>query len=234
MIGLLNAYRYDPDADYQKQYGPMCLEFLSRALPGEKVKMYEVALGDKPKSDDECDAWIITGSPKAAYGSERWIHELGQFIINAHHDKRKMIGICFGHQMIAHHLGGRTAQSPAGWGVGVRSFRVLKHKPWMQPRLDEVSLLFSHQDQVVELPPRAEHLASDEFCKYQMFSIGEHIFCLQGHPEFTPEFAKGRLDTRVESVGREKYERAVQSMGRKTHSEELGSWIRAFVLGNTP
>lgn len=230
MIGLLNAYQHEtPAPQYQLDYGPMCAGFLARSFPGKDVRVFNVAYGDFPASVDACEAWVITGSPKAAYDSDPWITQLGQFIRDGDAAKRKLIGICFGHQLIAHSLGGKTEKATGGWGVGVREFRILKQKPWMQPALERVSLLFSHQDQVVKLPPKAELLAEDEFCPYQMFSVGDHILCLQGHPEFTPAFAKGRLDSRIDRVGRDTYDRAVGSLGHPTNTAELGEWLRRFV-----
>jgi GMP synthase-like glutamine amidotransferase len=98
----------------------------------------------------------------------------------------------------------------------------------MKPELKECSLIFSHQDQVMLLPKEAELLASDSFCPNQMYSVGENIFCLQGHPEFTRDFAKERLDTRFKLIGEEKYAAAVASLKQKTDSAEVGNWIRNF------
>jgi GMP synthase-like glutamine amidotransferase len=229
VIGLLNAYRHEENAPpYQREYGPMCMAFLNRTFPDTKVAMYDVGLGKLPKSVNECDLWIITGSPKAAYGKESWIKNLGLFVQESHKSQRKMIGICFGHQLIAHYLGGKTESAASGWGVGVQTFDVIANKPWMKPPLKQISLIFSHQDQVVKLPTGAVHLAEDTRCIYQMYSIGNHIFCLQGHPEFTAEFARGRYDSRVATIGQEKYNVAVESLVSPTNSFEVGQWMRAF------
>lgn len=230
MIGLLNAYRHQADApQYQLDYAPMCVEFLERTFPGKTIRVFNVALGEFPNAVDECQAWVITGSPKAAYDTDPWIARLGQFIRDVDTAQQKLIGICFGHQLIAHSLGGKTEAAKGGWGVGVRTFQILKKKPWMQPDLNQVALLFSHQDQVMKLPPHAELLAEDDFCPHQMFSIGDHILSLQGHPEFTPQFAKGRLDSRIDRVGKEKYNRAVESLTNKTNTNEIGEWLRRFI-----
>lgn len=229
MIGLLNAYRHEENApSYQREYGPMCMAFLNRTFPNTNVAMYDAGLGKLPKSVNECDLWIITGSPKASYGTETWIQKLGEFVRESHKAQRKMIGICFGHQLIAHYLGGKTEQAQSGWGVGVQKFKIIKQMPWMNPPLGEVSLLFSHQDQVVQLPTGAVHLAEDSRCKYQMYSIDNHILALQGHPEFTADFARGRLDSRVATVGQDKYNTAIQSLSTATNTAEIGKWMRSF------
>jgi GMP synthase-like glutamine amidotransferase len=229
MVGVLNAYRFDPSpTSYQMEYGTICMDYLKRTFPGQKISSYDIALGKFPESIDECNLWIITGSSKGAYEAEPWIQRLGEFVRESHRIKRKMIGICFGHQLIAHFLGGKTEKSNKGWGVGVRTFNIIKTKPWMTPELKQVSLLFSHQDQVVELPTGAELLGTEEFCPNQMYSIGNHIFCLQGHPEFTPAFSRARLDSRIALIGKEVYDKAIQSLTQKTNAEEVGQWLKNF------
>ena len=230
MIGLLNAYRLEQDAPaYQLEYGAIFSDFLGRAFPGESVRVFNVALGELPGSARDCDAWIISGSPKGAYDPDPWIAKLGGFIQAAHQDKAKLIGVCFGHQLVAEALGGKAEKSTKGWGVGVRKFRIVEESPWMQPKLGEVSLLFSHQDQVTTLPPGARLLGTDDFCPHQMYRIGKHIFCLQGHPEYTPDFMKGRLDSRIDRIGKSVYDVAVQSLAQKTNAPEIGEWMRRFL-----
>ena len=230
MIGLLNAYQFEKEAPaYQAEYGTIFQEFLRKTFPERKIKVYQAALGELPADVNECEAWVITGSPKGAYETEPWIVALGNFVKSCHAQEKKLIGVCFGHQLIAHYLGGLTEKSPRGWGAGVRSFRVFQSPTWMKPELKQCSLLFSHQDQVVKLPEGAVLLAEDEFCPNQMYTIGEHILCMQGHPEFTPQFVRGRLDARKHIVGQETYDRAVESLSQKTNVAEVIEWIRRFV-----
>lgn len=230
MIGFLNAYHFDPDpVGYQTQYLPMFLNYIRSVLPGDEIKSYGVGLGQWPTSIAECDGWIISGSSKSAYDSDPWILQLGEFVQQCAARKRKLVGICFGHQLIAHYLGGRTEKSPKGWGVGVREFTVLRHQAWMQPQLEKCALLFSHQDQVVRLPDGAKLLAEDSFCPYQMYSVGAHIFSMQGHPEFTVDFAKARMDTRIDRLGRPTYDAAIKTLGYPTNTLEVGLWIQKFL-----
>lgn len=230
MIGLLNCYRQSEDAPaYQLDYEPMFLNFLNWSVPKQKVKVYRVPLGQLPSHVTECQAWIISGSPKGAYDSDQWIGELGKFIVAADHAKARLLGVCFGHQLIAHVLGGRAEKSPNGWGVGVHGFKVNAFKSWMAPKINDAALLFSHQDQVVTLPKAANHLATSDFCKYQMYSVGEHIFSMQGHPEFTPEFAMGRLVSRQELIGKKVFDYAVKSLKRPTDASTVGQWVNQFL-----
>jgi GMP synthase-like glutamine amidotransferase len=229
MWGILNAYHFDPAPDsYQEDYNRLIRGFSQSAFPGEYVREYKIAFGEWPVTFDECAVWLITGSSKGAYEDQPWILRLQDFITGLHARRRKLIGICFGHQIVAQALGGRVEKSPKGWGVGVRDFSIVEPAKWMRPALFRLSMLFSHQDQVVEPPPGACLLASDEFCPYQMLQLDNHILTLQGHPEFSVEFARARLESRREKMPAETYSRALASLSRPTDHAVIGGWLREF------
>lgn len=232
MIGILNAYHFDPTADgkYQEEYTRLFIEFVKSAFPEQKneVKEYKVAQGQFPASVFDCDLWFITGSPKSVYDDLPWVHQLTSFTQELHKNRRKLIGVCFGHQMVAHALGGKVSKSPKGWGVGIRDFQVTQRQPWMNADDKNISLIFSHQDQVDQLAPGAELLATDEFCPNQVAQIGSHILSFQGHPEFSEAFAKDRLVSRKDKMPLATFETAMNSFGKKNDYEKLANWIRNF------
>jgi len=229
MIGILNTYHIDPnETTYQKEYGPMLEQYLRDLLPEEEVKSFVVAQDEFPSDIYICDVWVITGSPASVYENKEWLKKLTKFIIDCDKNKIKILGFCFGHQMIAHALGGVVENSTKGWGVGVRDFKIVTKSTWMDNISDNCSLLFSHQDQVVKLPANAKLLGTDSFCPNQMYSIDEHIFSIQGHPEFTKQFAKDRYDSRVDSIGQQTYDEAIDSLS-KTVTKEVHQWIKKFI-----
>lgn len=232
MIGFLNAYHFDSaDTGYQLEYSRTFFEFLQKTFPEKKndILEFKVAQGQFPVSVNECEIWFITGSPKSVYEELPWISRLKIFIQQLHEAKAKTIGICFGHQIVAEALGGKVTKSQKGWGVGMRSFELLQGKPWMNPAQQKnMSLLFSHQDQVEELPPGAELLAQNQFCPYQMLQIGEHILTMQGHPEFTVEFAKERLISRKDKMSAETFDQAMKSFSDDSDFLLMIDWIRNF------
>jgi len=228
MIGILNAYHFDPNLDYQEEYSRLMMDFVRKAFPDRHIQNYDIAFGQWPNNADECDIWLITGSAKAAYDKDPWIHLLKKFIVEVDQKKKKLIGICFGHQIIAAALGGEVSKSPKGWGVGVKAFKILDPQPWMQPALSQVNLLFSHQDQVTKMPKGARLLAEDGFCEFQMYQIGDHILTMQGHPEFSVSFARDRLVSRKERVEPKTYEKAMGSFDSPRDDQALAQWIRNF------
>lgn len=232
VIGILNAYHFEQvPGNYQEEYSRIFYEFVKSVFPDKitTINEYKVAQGHFPKSVHECDIWFITGSPKSVYEDIPWIHQLADFTKNLHASKKKLIAICFGHQMVAHALGGKVLKSVKGWGVGVREFNITQKQTWMTPVSNKMSLIFSHQDQVESPPPEARLLASDDFCLYQMLQIGEHILTFQGHPEFTDQFAKDRLNSRKELMPLETYQTAMHSFKNKNDYQQMISWIQNFV-----
>lgn len=232
MIGILNAYHFDTSpGNYQEKYLPMIEIFLKNAFPSELIKNYHVAQGDFPVNVEECSLWIVTGSACSCYEEIPWINKLIQFIQEIDRLKVKTIGICFGHQLIAHALGGKVEKSDKGWGIGIRTFEILEYENYMSPMLEgnKCSLLFSHQDHVVILPTRAKRIATDLFCENQIYSIEKHIFCLQGHPEFSRDFARERYLARKEIIGEGLVESAIETLSNSSNENEIAQWFYRFL-----
>ena len=139
-----------------------------------------------------------------------------------------MIGICFGHQMIAHTLGGETTKNPGGWGIGVSTTEIVNQPHWMQPPLANVALLVSHQDQVMALPDNAQLIAANPFCPNASFAIANHVLTFQGHPEFTKSYSKQLMNLRRERIGNENVERGIASLIDETDHITVTRWILNF------
>jgi GMP synthase-like glutamine amidotransferase len=196
--------------------------------PDITLRVYDVCHGELPQSLDECDGYITTGSKYSVYDDVEWIHQLAEFVRQAHHQQKKLIGICFGHQMIAHALGGKVAKSERGWGIGIKAVELQQTKDWMQPEQQAYQLLLSHQDQVLELPAEAEILGSNDHCPVAMLMMGRHMLGIQAHPEFTPAYAEALMDTRLERIGYDTVQAAKSTLANPTDEGVLGQWMAAF------
>lgn len=195
---------------------------------------YQVQKGELPNFLDECDAYIITGSKAGAYEDHGWITELSNWIVKADQGQTKLLGICFGHQLIAQALGGKVEMSDRGWGIGVRSLSTAPDSPFSQPLPKYLDLIYSHKDQVVELPANARCFLSDDFCPYAGFVIEQHIVTLQGHPEFNREYTERLLARRAELIGEPTYSQGIQSLRQGTDANFIGRLILDFLRPANP
>ena len=188
--------------DLQPRFGdyPSMFEQLFRAEdPTLTVTTYDVRRA-LPKTS-VCDAYLITGCKLSVYDDLPWIRDLADFVGRAIADKRKILGICFGHQLIAHFFGGHVAPAPVGWAVGVQSSDVVKTTPWMEvagkpPK--QLHLVSSHKDQVERLPDGAEVFARSDFCPISGFTLGDEVLTIQGHPELSTDYSEALMGVRRE------------------------------------
>lgn len=197
-------------------------------LPGVEWRVYDLPAGEFPAAPAECDAWVATGSRLSVYDDVDWIHRFATLVREIEAAERPFLGVCFGHQMMGHALGGRVVKSARGWGVGVHEFRVHAPEPWMQPPLETVSLIMSCQDQVEEPPPGSVVLASSAHCPVAMFRHGT-LLGIQGHPEFGPVYAAALLHYRRERLGEPMTDAALASLANPRHSSELAAWARRWL-----
>lgn len=177
------------------------------------------------------DAYLITGSRHSVYDELPWIAKLAGFLRTVLETDRRVVGICFGHQLLAHFFGGRTQAADAGWCVGVQEIQLLSAEPWMDPPFEEIGLLSSHKDQVVELPENARRIARSGNCPCAGFVLGDRVMTLQGHPEFSKAYAARLMHRREQILGEETYARGIQSLEQCTDEAVVGQWMLNFMLG---
>ena len=187
---------------------------------------YDVAAGELPVDPAMHDAWLITGSAAGAYEPLPWIGALATFLRSAPRSTR-LVGICFGHQIMAEAYGGHVEKSDRGWGVGLHTYPVVQREPWM----DDATLVAvpaSHQDQVVLQPPHTELLASSLFTPYAALAWRDRAaVSFQFHPEFAPDYAKALIEARRDRVPDP--EAAIASLDRPNDNDRIGEWIRRFL-----
>lgn len=218
-------------AELQPEFGDypdMFRRLLSAADADLTFTTYNLTRDELPATPADCDAWLFSGSKCGANDETGWIHRAADFVRQLHAQRRPTIGICFGHQLIARTLGGRVERA-AGWGVGVHTTRMLQQQPWMQPARDELALLVSHQDQVVELPPGAVQLATHPFCANDMYQLDQHILAFQGHPEFPKGYARTIMERRRERIGESTFQQGMASLKQATDGAVAARWISGFL-----
>ncbi|CAH0529816.1 glutamine amidotransferase-related protein [Vibrio hippocampi] len=227
-IGIIVCDRVDPilSAEFG-EFADMIIETLSPH--GDfNYQLFDAMEGVLPMTDHGCDGFIITGSTFDAYADIDWINQLAQWIVTCDEAQTPLIGICFGHQIIARALGAQVAKSNKGWGIGMSVNQVTGQHDWMQPRKEMINILVSHQDQVLQLPDSLTTIASSDFCPNYMLIKQDHILTIQGHPEFSTDFEYKLLERKRELVGEEAYQNARTSLELLPDSALIMQWFAQF------
>ncbi len=233
-IGLLACDSiWEPLRSRHGDYPEMFTAWLRGTGAEFELVTYAAYQGELPQAPNECDGWIVSGSRAGVYEPLPWISPLMGFVRAAHAARRTMLGICFGHQLLAHTLGGRTARAPDGWGIG--NLRVaLRPTTAALPPTPTLDLFMAHQDQVMQLPPNAVWLAEAVHCRYAMFALSDHVLGLQPHPEFTAAFMDEMTREETFRLSDTQRAAALDSYMREVDASAIGHWAAAFLgLGAT-
>lgn len=186
---------------------------------GFTFETFPVVDGDFPDGPEACDGWLITGSKHGAYEDLPWIAPLETLIRDVYRLGRPLVGICFGHQIIAQALGGKVEQFAGGWAVGRQTY------DWNGT---EIALNAWHQDQVTQLPTDATPVASNAHCQNAALVYGNRAFTVQAHPEFDSTFIQGLIDARAGTVPPDLIETAKSNLGAEVSNDHLAAQIGAF------
>jgi GMP synthase-like glutamine amidotransferase len=227
-IGVLAAGR--PPRSLIPEHGDYVTMFENLlAGRGYDWASYDVPAGDYPDRPEACDGYIVTGAAAGVYDGDPWIGQLFEFL-RAAKGRAKLVGVCFGHQAMAQAFGGNVIKSPKGWGVGLHTYGVAAHRPWMDAK-PAFALSASHQDQVVELPPDATVIAGSDFCPNGTLAYdgGLAISC-QLHPEFAPDYSialiEGRRGIRLPD---DQAAQAIESLKAPDDHARFADWMARFL-----
>jgi GMP synthase-like glutamine amidotransferase len=229
-IGILKTDAVRPEwVPTFGEYPDMFVALLQAEDPTLEFVTFDVERGEFPAAVDAVDCFLVTGSKSSVYDDKDWIRRLEDFVRETHAARKKLVGICFGHQIVARALGGRAEKAPQGWGVGAHTARFSQQPDWHDGESEEFTVLVSHQDQVIEPAAGAETLAGSDFCPHAVCQLGEHILTFQGHPEFIKEYSRELLEFRRELIGEDNYAQGVASLGETLDRQRMARWILAFL-----
>jgi GMP synthase-like glutamine amidotransferase len=189
--------------------------------------IFNTVKGEYPVSFDPYDAVLLTGSKADSFSQEPWVLALKDKVQALLNSKKKLIGVCFGHQLIALCLGAKVGRAPQGWGAGRMRYQCLA--PELAPGREEVALLASHQDQVFELPGGTRRLATSDFCPVAAFGIDGQVLCVQAHPEIVEDYSAFLLNKRRAMFGEERYQAFTQSLAEGHEGLAVARMMVAFV-----
>lgn len=208
------------------RYPAMFERLLGR--PGWEFVFFDVREQVYPNAPDDCEAYLVTGSAADAYADAAWIVRLKDFL-NEVKSKVPLVGICFGHQVLAEAFGGKVAKAPVGWGIGRHQYEVMAPQPWTGDATT-IALPASHQDQIVALPPGAEVVAGNDFCPYGVLAYRDHpAISMQLHPEFSTAYATALAVSRQDAIAGDVIDAALVSLAEPADQLIAAQWIVDFL-----
>ncbi|KAK9210549.1 hypothetical protein WN944_002920 [Citrus x changshan-huyou] len=233
------------DSDYVlKVYGGYFNVFVAAfGEEGERWDLFRVVEGDFPDFNElhKYDGFVISGSPYDAYGNDNWILKLCFMLQTLDAMQKKVLGICFGHQVLCRALGGKVGKAYTGWDIGLRRVRIVNDLAPCSFLEDlgeipgSLSIMECHRDEVWKVPIGAEVIGFSDKTGVEMFTIGDHILGIQGHPEYTKDILYNLIDRLLNnnSIEREFAENA--KFGLEIAEPDRKCWekiCRNFLKGN--
>ena len=165
--------------------GELLVNWMERALPDAAYHVWKIAHDDRIPDLSSFDAFIVGGSDKGVYDDEPWMEPLRPFLLEARRIEKPLVGVCFGHQIMADTFGGTAEKSDKGNQVGVRSFVIDG---------SEQTAHVWHQDQVTKKPADAELIGTADYCPFAVLQYPFPALSMQFHPEFTRSAMLGLID----------------------------------------
>ena len=236
-IAILEAGRTNPKMPEKFQHYPDMFETLfadQRNSADFQFSIVPVIDYVFPRAVNDYDGYLVTGSAFGVYDNVPFIPKLKTFIHEIFAARKPLVGVCFGHQIVAHALGGYAAKFDGGWGIGNMPIKMVGKADWIPANINQLDLIHVHQDQVIKLPPDAVRLAQSNFCQNAAFAIGKQVFAIQGHPEFTSAYTNALINIREKKIGEERAEIARISLQKPHDGHQVGGWILDFFAAHVP
>lgn len=219
-IGILQTGRSpeemrDKHGDYD--------DLFKRLLDGRgfTFETYPVLDGVFPKDVHDADGWLITGSKFGAYEDHDWIPPLEDFLRRVYDADVPIIGVCFGHQILAQALGGKVEKYSGGWAVGAVDYDLCDTQ-------GTETIMAWHQDQITELPKDARVLGRTDFSPHAILAYGNRALTVQPHPEFSREFVADLIAARRDVIPPEVAEQAERRLDAPLTSATFADKFETF------
>ncbi|MBT37202.1 MAG: GMP synthase [Deltaproteobacteria bacterium] len=195
-------------------------------VPSEQARVVAVYEGEGPPPADVPVGVVVTGSSAMVSDREPWSEAAAAWLRDAVAAATPVLGVCYGHQLLAHALGGVVAPNPRGREMGTLRLRLLseaRDDPLLGGFTDPLCVQATHVESVLELPAGARRLAESGLDANHAFAVGERAWGLQFHPEFDADVMQAYLAARreilrSEGIDPERLERRVEE---SPHGSEL-------------
>ena len=216
-ICILETDTYeDLPLDDHGSISEMFRSWLSPSFPEAEWTSIPVYSGAELPATNEFQGYLITGSRYGVYDDLPWMPPLVEFIRQLKTAATPVVGICFGHQIMAYAYGARVEKSELGWVLGAETYG--KHTAFAM-----------HQDQVLEVPSGAANVISSPRCKIARIDYDFPAISVQYHPEFSSAFMESLLDLyETDEIHPTLVEDARATLGNQTHVEHIADEFARF------
>jgi GMP synthase-like glutamine amidotransferase len=218
---------------HRARYGtfPQMFQRMIRAADASaRFETVSIVNGEPLPKPDTLQAILITGSAAGVYDEVDWIAPLEDFVRSAYTSRIPMVGVCFGHQLMAQALGGTVRKSDKGWGIGRHVYDIVPGNGVIEG--ERIAVAASHQDQVIEPPPGARTIMFSAFTEHAGLLYGSGAaLSVQPHPEFETGFAHVCCDLRMGRAPDAVVAEARASLAEPVDNARLGTAITRFLTG---
>ena len=222
-------------ATLRSQFGPyrkMFETMFDGTGQGFSYEMVAVSDGEPFPDPSRLDGIVITGSAAGVYDDLSWMNPLRQFIRDAYGKRTPMLGVCFGHQIMADALGGDVRKSEKGWGLGRHKYAVRTRPDFMRSAPGMLAVACSHQDQVIVPPKEAEVIMASDFTPNAGLAYRNGAaLSFQPHPEFADDYTTALVELRRGKAPEEVVETALKSVAKPSNSAEVAVYLGQFFKG---
>jgi GMP synthase-like glutamine amidotransferase len=207
-------------------YVSMHEKLFSDAVGKVDFEVFMAMEGELPQQLSLDEIYMIPGCMYSAYNPLPWINALQNWAHDAVARGVFLVGICFGHQLIAQAMGGTVEHYSGGWGTGVRESTVIDESMLDYFPDGKLRLLYNHHDQVITPPEGSVTLATSNFCQFEALRYGNHVYTFQGHPEYTPYYIEYYLNNLAADQDPKIVERARRSLqAMKPQGIAVARWV---------
>jgi GMP synthase (glutamine-hydrolysing) len=193
--GTVRTALTDADGDFE--------DWFARGL-GRPVQVCSVFEGDELPAADATGGAVVTGSAAMVSDRGAWIGRTAEWLRTAVDAGVPVLGVCFGHQLLAHAFGGRVGSNPSGREIGTVGVTLTESAaadPLLAGLPARIDVHATHLESVLELPPGAELLASSALDPHQAFRLpGRPAWGLQFHPELTAAITRGYIEAKRQDM----------------------------------
>jgi GMP synthase (glutamine-hydrolysing) len=176
-------------------------------------------------------AFIVTGSSSNVTERASWMRRAMRYLASVVEADVPILGICFGHQLLAEALGGKVGKNPRGREIGTVAVTRIAHDPLFEGLGERFFVNATHVEAVVEPPPGARILATTALDPIAAYAVGARARCVQFHPEIDGDAMRGYISARADMMRAEGLDpdAAIAAATEADGAKILKSFVRAFV-----